>query len=52
MTLKPIKIETNYDQTEAGMHKSKRRKKENFFLLLKRKGPSKYTIKKTFFKKV
>ena len=51
MTLKPVKTETNYDQTEAGMqkNKSKKKKKKKNILLLKRKGPSKYTIKKTFF---
>lgn len=50
MTLKPVKTETNYDQTEAGMQKTRvKKKKKKNILLLKRKGPSKYTIKKTFF---
>lgn len=33
MTLKPVKTETNYDQTEAGMQKTrvKKKKEEKYF---------------------
>ena len=53
MTLKPVKTETNYDQTEAGMQKTrvKKKKRRKIFCNIKKKDQQNIPSRKHFSRK-